>query len=150
MTSQNVALPEGYYAVIDPVDSGLVTYWRVRGDDVTAWPSKARYGPRLVRSDVPEGLSGPDRQAWVWGWAETVYHPYHAEVRARIASDPTGAGARFASLMTRCCNCGRPLTDAESKVYGIGPECRRGLPAEWLDAMAHAVGRAHAAAGGAA
>ena len=34
----------------------------------------------------------------------------------------------------RCRVCGRQLTDATSRAFGIGPECRRGMTAEQLRA----------------
>jgi Family of unknown function (DUF6011) len=36
-------------------------------------------------------------------------------------------------LQMRCCMCGKGLTTDESKVIGIGPECRKGLPKEFVD-----------------
>ncbi len=49
-----------------------------------------------------------------------------------IADDPIAAKHRFADFATRCCSCGKKLTNDISKVYGIGPECRKGLSAEVL------------------
>jgi hypothetical protein len=56
-----------------------------------------------------------------------------ASVVEAIAADPVTAGKRFAELQMRCCMCGKGLTTDESKVIGIGPECRKGLPKEFVD-----------------
>jgi hypothetical protein len=135
-----------YFAVPDPTDPQRMTYWRQTDQRFTAWPARARYGPRLLKSDVPAELTGRARQEWIWKWAADHLNPWFAAVRTAIADDPNGCAARFAALSTRCCWCGRVLKDAASKTYGVGPECRDGWPAEVLAAMVAAVGREHAAA----
>ncbi|BCJ65133.1 DUF6011 domain-containing protein [Polymorphospora rubra] len=132
-----------YYAVPDPADPTAMTYWRTGRRGLAMWPPKARYGPLLFAADVPPGLKGLDREAFIRNWAATVRTPWQEAVNAAIEIDPDGCAAMFAVFMTRCCYCGRRLTDPESKAYGIGPECRRGVPAPVLAAMANAVGRAH-------
>jgi hypothetical protein len=42
----------------------------------------------------------------------------------RIASDPQGAMALYGHTIGRCGNCGRTLTNEESRNAGIGPVCR--------------------------
>src|SRR5215213_9571612 len=133
-------LPEGYYAVADPENEGEMSYWRRKdkGKHKTPsfdpWPLKARYGPRLLTSDPRlKGLKGEQRNQFVRSWYEGVKYPYMARVVEAIASDPVTAGKRFAELQMRCCICGKGLTTNESKVVGIGPECRKGLPKEFVD-----------------
>lgn len=135
-----------YYAVPDPDDPGRMVYLRrnARGH-LDPWPAKARYGPVLYKRDVPAGLKGEDRQAWISEWIARNSRRWWAAVRQAVADDPDTAQARFAALCTRCCMCGRVLTDQASKAYGIGPECRAGWPDEWLATMAERVGRMHAA-----
>jgi hypothetical protein len=139
-------LPDGYYAVADPGDRAMVTYWRVApsryGRRLTAWPPRARYGPRLLRSEVPPASDREGRAAAIAAHS-AAGRAWHAAVVQELARDVAAAAARFALLRTRCCCCGRPLTDPASKTYGIGPECRQGLPDVWLAAMADAVRRAH-------
>lgn len=133
-------LPEGHYAVIDPYDPGTVTYWRrknlktARGarPDFGPWPLKARYGPVLYTRGVPAPLRGEARRAWIRDWHAVNVVPYRAAVIEAIGADHVAAGKRFADLTSRCCSCGRTLTDDLSKVYGIGPECRSGLTAGLL------------------
>lgn len=146
-------LPEGHYAIRDPHDPGTITYWRrkdIKGRHgarpaFTPWPLKARNGPRLLARDVPVGLRGQVRAEWVRAWYARVRHPYDAAVVEAIAADIAAAGKRFADLTSRCCRCGRALTDDHSKVYGIGPECRAGLTADQLAAyFTPRLGRAHA------
>jgi hypothetical protein len=146
-------IPEGHYAIIDPRDQGTVTYWRrknlkaARGTrpDFGPWPLKARYGPVLYTRDVPATLHAEQRREWIRSWYAANFEPYRAAVIEAIAADPVAAGKRFADLTSRCCSCGRTLTDDLSKVYGIGPECRSGLTAEHL-ALYYAprLGQAHA------
>lgn len=145
-----VTEPE-YFAVPDP-STGDMTYWRTHRGDITEWPPKVRYGPLLYKRDVPANLRGDERTRWARNWFATVRAPWDAAIVEAITSDPTTAAARFAAFNTRCCCCGRALTDPASKAYGIGPDCRGGLPGELLAELARQVGRAHAellAAGGA-
>jgi hypothetical protein len=133
-----------YYAVPDPAGDAI-TYWRRnRRGGIDPWPTRARYGPRLLTRDVPRRLTGRARREWVNTWYATVHAPWHDAISAAITTDPDTARARFAAFTSRCCWCGRHLTDNASKVYGIGPDCRHGLPAELLADMARAVGRLHA------
>lgn len=134
-----------YFAVPDPADLTLMTCWRQSGAKLAAWPSRARYGPQLLRTDVPPDLRGQERQEWIWAWCREHLTPWHEQVRAPIVADPRECAARFAAFATRCAQCGRVLKDPASKTYGVGPECRDGWPAAVLAAFAEAVGRAHAA-----
>ncbi|MFI6732095.1 DUF6011 domain-containing protein [Nonomuraea sp. NPDC050451] len=144
-------LPEGFYAIQDPHDPTTVTYWRRKDQagrgrpQFAAWPPKARNGPVLLKADVPQDLHGAERQQWASRWFHEHLAPYLDAVVEVIAADPVAAGRRFAELTTRCCRCGRALTDDLSKTYGIGPDCRDGIPADLLAAfLTPAVGRAHA------
>lgn len=149
-------IPEGLYAIPDPHDPAAVSYWR-RKDTKTrrggiessfaAWPPKARYGPVLLKRDVPKDLHGKDLGDYLNRWMVEVRQPFYDAVIAAVLADPVAAGKRFAELTSRCCSCGRTLTDDLSKCYGIGPECRSGIPAEVLARYyAPALGRAHAEA----
>lgn len=142
-----------YFAVPDP-DTGDMTYWfRDKRGKLQPWPQKprpARYGPILWKKPgaghthvTPEGMKGEERNAWVINWFDTVQRPWKARIEAAIASDPEAAQARFAQFASRCCVCGKGLTDATSKVYGIGPECRAGWPPEILEELARQMGRIH-------
>jgi hypothetical protein len=124
-------LPEGYYAVPDP-RPGVeeITYWRVRAGSFGPWPKKARYGPTLTRSDLPEGMDprSEECRAFADRWFDETKEPYDAAIVRAISADPIAAKHRFSDFQVRCCDCGRKLTNDLSKVYGIGPECRKGLP----------------------
>ncbi|MDT0306848.1 DUF6011 domain-containing protein [Streptomyces sp. DSM 44917] len=73
-------------------------------------------------------------------------HTHLARVQAALEADPGTARRRFADFAIRCCHCGRTLHDDASKVFGIGPECRKGLSPQALAAIfAPAVAQAHAA-----
>ncbi|GGX02105.1 DUF6011 domain-containing protein [Streptomyces chryseus] len=137
-------LPHGYYAVLDPANPDTMTYWRVRGETVTAWPAKAWYGPaRPLKRDAP--ADADERIAWLREW-QAGYREWLRTVRAALDRDPAAARRNFADLTTRCCQCGRALTDDRSKVLGVGPECRRGVSEELLALICTpAVAAAHAA-----
>lgn len=148
MDSDPLALPIGYYALRDPTGDAM-TYWRrseTKGrQEFTPWPSKTEYGPLL---NVPAGLRGQQRSEWVTWWYWEVRHPWDQAVAAALLADPVAAARRFAEFATRCCCCGRTLTDARSKVYGIGPECRTGITVGTLAALyVPAVAAAHATLG---
>ncbi len=67
------------------------------------------------------------------------------ELAEQIADAPRNAGGPEITPRERC-ECGKKLTNDTSKVYGIGPECRKGLPADVLANYYRLdVSRAHAA-----
>lgn len=136
-------LPDGYYAVLDPADPATMTYWRVRNGNVTPWPARAKYGPVFLRKDGPSRGDDDAYRAHVRRVVDEL-NAWHNAVFAALAVDDVAARARFAALKTRCFVCCRVLTDPATKVGGIGPECRAGFPAEYLDALAAAVAEAHA------
>jgi hypothetical protein len=126
-----------------------MTFWyHTAKGDRRPWPTRpqARYGPvlwsKLKREPGPHDHLVPDwlsrkasdafvrkaSDAFVRNWHEAVRKPWLATVNGAIDQDPDAAMARFAASATRCCICGRELTDPESKVNGIGPECIGGVP----------------------
>lgn len=44
-------------------------------------------------------------------------------VMTQIADDPIAAGLLYAEKMRRCYRCSSPLTDADSRARGLGPDC---------------------------
>lgn len=144
-----------YYAVPDPGDPGQMTYWRLNPPGkphpfmghFEPWPSKAKYGPRLLRKDVPKGWDRMGRLArddFISDWRDNVRGPWEDKILVALVTDPAGCQARFAAFTSRCCICGRELTDPASKTYGIGPDCRNAMPAHLLADMAEQMGRIHA------
>ena len=134
-------LPEGYYAVPDPYNEGEMSYWRRKDKgknkrpSFEPWPLKAKaYGPRLLKSDPRLiGMSRDEMMEFARKWYETEKKSYMDAVIEIIAADPIEAGKQFADWQLRCCMCGKGLTTDDSKVYGIGPECRKGMSKEFLD-----------------
>ena len=135
-----------YFAVPDPSDPTTMTYWvrktAPRERSFGPWPTKAHYGPRLKRSDIPPDVE--DRRAFVRSWYRTNFDPWFTRVQEAITDDPGGCRARFAVFATRCVSCGRALTDPRSKVLGIGPECRAGVPDDVIDHLARRIAKLHA------
>jgi hypothetical protein len=128
-----------------------MTYWRrsegKRGPAFKAWPNKARYGPRLTWDDLPAPRDKyyEENQWFMRAWHEIVGEPYRDAIVETLMEDPIAAQHRFADFNTRCCSCGKKLTNDISKVYGIGPECRRSIPTEILaNYYRPDIGRAHA------
>ncbi|MEV3995782.1 DUF6011 domain-containing protein [Streptomyces halstedii] len=137
-------LPDGHYALLDPQDSEVMTYWRVRSGRLMAWPAKAWHGPvRPLRSAAPKDRD--ERIAWMRKWHAT-YRAWLEQLHAALQRDPGTARRQFTDLTVRCCLCGRALRDDVSKVVGIGPDCRTGLSQEALaDLFMPRVAAAHAA-----
>ena len=113
---------DGFYAIHDPTDPDVVTFWRRTGDTLTPWPDKARYGPALYRKQLPPGIRGQERREWILRWQREVRDPWWDAIRKAVGAD---ARAMFAMITVRCFVCGRSLTDPESQLLGIGPDCRR-------------------------
>ena len=128
-------IPEGHYAIRDPHEPARVTSWRVKAGRLTVWPKNARVGPIVYRRDLPKGRA--EQAAVVAAWMEDR-QAYFATVRAALGVDPAQAAARYAAVSFRCAMCNRSLRAAESNGYGIGPECRRWMPADLLSAAARA------------
>jgi hypothetical protein len=115
-----MTLDDGYYAVPDPDDPAVVICWRwsstgkKRG--LRPWSGGAMYGPatQASRGRPARPYTIEVRRAWM-DWL--------SEIRAAIEADPVAAGKLFASITGRCRMCGKVLTDPESVVEGIGPDC---------------------------
>lgn len=141
-----------YFAVLDPQQPDRMTYWRRTNGLLKPWPLKAKHGPILWTKPgpghvhvTPPGLSGEQRREWVRGWYATVRGAWMRQVQDTIAADPSGCARRFAEFAIRCCVCARALTEDFSKVVGVGPECRHGVPADVLAAfMTPQVAKVHA------
>lgn len=136
-------LPDGYYAIPDPDDAGTMTYWRARGDRLTAWPRDAWYGPAaLLKADAPADIQAT--REWHQEWLDRRGE-WFDRLRKALHTDPATAQRRFAEFWVRCFICARPLTDDTSKTLGIGPDCRRGLdPAALAAINTPVIARAHA------
>lgn len=134
-----------YYAVPD-LDTGDMTYWmKDKRGRLKPWPldPPARYGPQLIDA-LPKGLGETERFAWARRWWDTVGKPWDEAIKAAIAADPEAAHARFAVMSSRCCVCGRVLTDDDSKVWGVGPECRHQVSESFLQQARREIAEAHA------
>lgn len=140
-----------YFAVPDPLEPRMLSLWfrasrGLHAGRLRPWPPESRWG-RLSVADVPF-----DRRR-----RPALFDDFVAKHRDRVAAAlgvvevaiadrPMLAAALFSGFSSKCCFCGKPLTDARSKALAIGPDCRRGMSVEVLAAYADAV---RAAAGGA-
>jgi len=133
-----------YFAVTDPLDPAKVSYWyrptegRHAGA-ITPWPLRRNSWGALYRKDVAAGADG--RAYAIEHFARVARARQDAE--REIDRDPVAAAQRFARLAIRCCCCGKALTDDRSKVYGIGPECRRGASPAFLALLVEQVKAAY-------
>jgi len=144
MTMTDTVKEPAYFAVPDS-DTGAMTYWfRDKRGAIRGWPPRVgelEYGPECPsRGNLEEEAYF----AVVRAWAVTTRSPWRERVIQVIADDPAGCAARFAVFQSRCCVCNKTLTDAASKVYGVGPECRAGYPPSFLEVLTREMGRAHA------
>lgn len=117
-----------YFAVPDPADPGKMTYWYLSSrHGLREWPPTMR----------------------TYGYWPTAGHPhreraaYRVAVLAAIEADRNMCAARFAKWTSRCCCCGRGLTEKQSKTFGIGPYCRRGAPPAVLRQFVERVRQLH-------
>ena len=133
-----------YFAVWGHYDrTGLTKFhfwYRVRigrqAGKIQPWPpTRSRFGTLFAR-DIPSEQECRDTfscsvREWRERYWQDVRDVRDAALR-EIDEHPEDAAAMFAAFHSYCCCCGKGLTDERSKVYGIGPECRRGLAPEVL------------------
>jgi len=122
-----------FFAVPDPLRPGAMSYWsRTKNGETVPWPKRHNRWDHAVipASEVPsEGFA----DWWAQERFREEYAARHADrvraaldtVNAAIDADPFGAATSFALHFTVCFCCGKTLTDAQSKAYGVGPECIR-------------------------
>jgi hypothetical protein len=130
-----------------------MSYWhRNKAGDLVPWPLRHNRWDHVVvdPSELPPG-----------GFADWLaeerfrdeYAKKHEErvraameiVGAAIEADPVTAGARFALHHTLCFCCGKPLTEDQSKAYGIGPDCRRDMDPDTLAQAVELTAKMHGA-----
>ena len=102
-------LADGYYAVVDPLDS-VLRFFQIRSPKRGKW----------VGFHFLSQVSG-DNKFSVRDRAE------RDRIYAEIEKDPTEALKRFGKEIGQCGHCRKQLTDAESREFGIGPVCRKML-----------------------
>ena len=97
--------PNGAYCIPDPHRPGTLSYWRLRGNGLEAWPTGARgkYGPARPARSVP-GRTAEQLRDETRLWRASV-DDYRIQVLKLIAEDPAAAAARFALETERCPGC---------------------------------------------
>lgn len=106
-------VPQGHYAVIN--GSGEVTFLRIDRPDEGKWE-----GWVFVKVQVSDDYQriGAQRPQ------EPTYRGQWPALLAQVIADPQECAKRYGQAIGRCASCHRTLTNAESREYGIGPECR--------------------------
>lgn len=102
-------IPQGYYAVTDPLD-GVLKFYRVRVPKNGKWQGMSF----LSQVSGDNHLSMRDKAE-----RDRIY--------GEIEKDITGALKRFGQEIGQCGHCRKQLTDEDSRKFGIGPVCRKGL-----------------------
>ncbi len=134
-----------YFATPDPLDAGKVSYWyRAQTGLIQPWPPRRSRWGQLLKADVPfdKVLTPGEYREFVNAHFAKVAAA-RGQAKTVIEQDPAAASARFAAFTTRCCYCGKALSDQRSKVYGIGPDCRGDVAPAVLAAAMEAVRAAH-------
>lgn len=138
------------YDTIDPADLAELSRWRIGGIPAPRWLA-GRPDPHLAQAKLVRAIAQPDRGG-AWGRAlarylsvdlDAVYaHAYPrkaadlaAEARARGDQAYAGKLETLLGALTRCANCGHPLTDPLSVRRGIGPDCWEVIGPEWRESI---------------
>lgn len=99
-------IKQGYYAIVDPQDS-VLKFFQVRVPEKGKW-----YGYTFLSQVSGDNkLSVRDKNE-------------RTRIFAEIAKNPLEALKRFGQEIGQCGHCRKQLTDAESRLFGIGPICR--------------------------
>ena len=136
-----------YFAVVDPLDASTMTYWRRIESGKRAGhivEADARYSKSIKDSDVPFPRGSAEAKAFIHAHFQRV-RAARAAILAEIQADEAIAAVRFAQSCDRCFKCGRSITDPESRVRGVGPECFDSLAIEHRNHVARVTAEHHAA-----
>jgi hypothetical protein len=107
-TAPTIKIPEGYYAVVDPLDS-MLKFFRVRA------PKRGKWAGYRFLTEVSGEMH-----------LRTSYD-MRLRILPEIAKDTTAALKRFGKEIGQCGHCRKQLTDTVSRDFGIGPVCRKAL-----------------------
>jgi len=107
---------EGRYAITDPTDH-VLKFYRVDKPQEGKWMGFTFL--KVMASDT------------LWPIKDPATKKMLLDV---IARDPHAAMAKYGQALGECGYCGRTLTDAESRMIGIGPVCRKSLGFIQVDA----------------
>lgn len=107
--SQAPKIAQGYYAIVDPQDQ-VLKFYQVRV------PSRGKWVGYTFVSQV----SG-DNKFSVRARQE------REKILGEIAKNPLESLKRYGQEIGECGHCRKQLTDAESRLFGIGPVCRKKL-----------------------
>jgi hypothetical protein len=132
-----------YFAVVDPLSFGRMTFWRrvQSGRDagrLVNWPKPNNWHPLHEQGAL--GWTAADRRRYAADYY-AMRRDMFCEIAGAILAHPEKAAAAFAGLTNRCCVCGRPL---RSEVGPVDPRCRQQLSPALLERLAGAIAHADA------
>jgi hypothetical protein len=101
-------IPTGYYALVEDAEADIIKFYRVKH-------GKDQWAGRVFIDACASDDRHPIRNA---------VHKKNilTAIREMGVAEST---ALYGQKIGNCGRCGRTLTDAESRAYGIGPECRK-------------------------
>lgn len=99
-------IDQGYYAVVDPLDSTL-KFYQVRT------PKEGKWAGYVFLSQVSGDNKIPMKNKLD-----------RDRIFAELVKNPLEALKRFGKEIGQCGHCRKQLTDEESRAFGIGPVCR--------------------------
>ena len=115
-----------------------------RAGKILPWPPRRSHFGVLYSKDIPADLTGEARDRWAQCWFNEM-HVIRLSALREIEDRPDECAASFARLRACCCCCGKALDEPRSVAYGIGPECRTGMPPAMLTKISAIVARDRAA-----
>lgn len=104
---EDAPVPKGRYAIRGT--DGVVRFYQV---------NRPEHGAHKGRTFVDQLIGAPG------DYQHKPLRHVAREVLAKIAEDPEAASRLYGQEESVCGRCHSPLTDEESRAYGIGPVCR--------------------------
>lgn len=98
-------IPDGKYALVGK-DGATIHFFEVRAEGNRNWVYRLYGAPGDFRRE---------RMSYAWMHAAAT----------RIAADAKAAAILFGKKTKTCGRCSSPLTNEESRAFGLGPKCRQ-------------------------